>query len=738
LNADPRELRQRSGASIATVAILVTSGLAILLLGAGGFVGYHLLRAEEERELAALTEALADQASTGLALPLWNFDESQIRKATESVLRARPVASVEVLLPGPDHPLLVLSRGIAGDTALVPTRMPRQGLLSAQRGIRFSGEEVGKVTVLVSPEWMQTKLRRIRWVFLGMGAILAVAISGALYLLLWRLAIRPVRMLERFALQVEGHGLDVSPLAQERFWGELDSLRLSISRMVELLNIRYLALQAETARSEDGRLRFRTLVDTIPDLIWLKDAQGVYLSCNRMFERFFGATEAEIVGKTDYDFVPKELADHFRDCDRRAIAHGRPTQNEELIRFADDGHEVLLEATKTPMTDSDGKLVGVLGVGRDITERRAAEIERRRIDEALGNSRKLEALGVLSAGIAHNINNVLAVVLGAASSRETESVDPADRETFALISSTCRKGRDVVRSLTQFSKPTLTRKADFELHPMLREIRTLVGTTSRNLVEFKEDFAPLEVWIHGDEGSLSNSFLNLCLNSSHAMPGGGTLTLRTSIEPGDRVRIEVEDDGVGMEPQVLARALEPFFTTKEVGKGTGLGLSMTHGVVRAHGGELLLRSTPGEGTVATILLPVVPKPVAPEPAVPASVAPLRILVVDDDPDLRFLMARMLRIAGHFVETAGSGHEALESIARGDVPDLVVMDQNMPGMDGVRTLAEIRKIRPDLFVLISSGQLDLHEWDVFRQPRTGVLPKPFDLAELAAKISELHS
>jgi len=738
LNAAPELQEDRPRTSIAFIAILVTIGLALALLGCGGLIGYRMLRIQEETELQDLTKALADQAATGLALPMWNFDESQIRKATESVLRANPVASVEIFLPVSDKAILVLSRLSPRDTMLEQRQIPKDGLLRAEREVRFSGEEVGRVVVLVSPESMQAKLRRIRWIFLVMGAALAVTISGALYLLLWRLAIHPVQVLQRFAQQVKGDGSDASILADHRFPGELESLRVSISRMVELLNTRYLALQAETTRSEEGRVRFRTLVDTIPDLIWLKDAEGVYLSCNRMFEKFFGSTEAEIIGKTDFDFVPSALAEFFRDRDRHAITRGQPSRNEEWIRFADDGREVLLETTKTPMFDSEGKLVGVLGIGRDITDRHAAEIERRRIDEAMGNSRRLEALGVLSAGVAHNINNVLAAILGASSIRESESPDSVDRETFALISSTCRKGRDVVRSLTQFSKPTLAHKADFELHRCLREIRSLLASSTRNLVELKESFATGEIWIHGDEGSLSNSFLNLCLNSVQAMPGGGTLSLRTSIQTGNKVQIEVEDDGEGMDAVVLARAFEPFFTTKEIGTGTGLGLSMTHGVIRAHDGELLLRSAVGEGTVATILLPTVPRPRKSDPAPPFSGGPLRILLVDDDPDLRFLMARMLRIAGHAVETAESGQAALEEIAGGVVPDLVVMDQNMPGMDGVRTLAGIRELQPDLLVLISSGQPDIHEWDVFRQPNTGVISKPFDLGEIAAKISELRS
>jgi len=163
-------------------------------------------------------------------------------------------------------------------------------------------------------------------------------------------------------------------------------------------------------RQSEGR--FRTLLDTIPDLIWLKDAEGVYLSCNATFERFFGAIESEIVGKTDYDFVDRQQADFFRENDRKAMAAGKPTSNEEWITFADTGYRCLLLTTKTPMKGPEGETIGVLGVGRDISALRQAEEERLKLESQLFQAQKIESIGQLAGGVAHDFNNMLGVILG--------------------------------------------------------------------------------------------------------------------------------------------------------------------------------------------------------------------------------------------------------------------------------------------------------------------------------------
>jgi CheY-like chemotaxis protein len=206
------------------------------------------------------------------------------------------------------------------------------------------------------------------------------------------------------------------------------------------------------------------------------------------------------------------------------------------------------------------------------------------------------------------------------------------------------------------------------------------------------------------------------------------------------VELSVEDCGEGMAPAILARATEPFFTTKEIGKGTGLGLSMTHGVIKAHGGTLDIISSPGQGTTVKLRLPRIPAPVLVQPsAVPvASLGPLKVLLVDDDADIRFLVARMLKAAGLQVKSVAGGEEALAYLGTGALPDLIILDQNMPGMSGIQTLERIRILNAEVLILVSSGQPDIEEWACFQQPKVAVLSKPFEMEELLTKLARFSA
>ncbi|MEN9308949.1 MAG: hypothetical protein RL173_2881 [Fibrobacterota bacterium] len=736
-SAIPMSARGR-GISIASFMIAVIGFITLGMLSGLGAVGYGIFNTQGRALLLGTGSAMSEQAAIGLSLPLWNYDSVQVRKTAESVLRVDAVRGVVVRQGRNGSLAIAVYRDESGRILDWDRPMPRVDDQVHRRPVLFADESIGEVEVVMTTRPLEERLSVIRTWIIGLVLVVALLLSGTLYFLLWKIALRPIKILEQFSKHIDGETFDRSIVENTSFHGELDSLRASIIRMVGLLEDRFASLRQETRRYSESEKRFRTLVDTIPDLIWLKDYDGVYLSCNSMFERFFGATESEIVGKTDYDFVARELADFFREHDRAAMIADRPSHNEEWVVFADDGHKALLETTKTPMYDSDGKLVGVLGIGRDITARRQAEDERRALDERMNNTQKLEALGVLVAGVSHNINNVLAAILGSASLRENLATDPDDRETYAMISTATRRGRDVVKSLLQFSRPTLSERAPVEVNGLLAEVVKLYRSTSLDRVKIVEDLVSEPLWIQGDAGSITNSFMNLCINAFDAMPDGGTITVGSRPDGEDWVETWVRDSGTGMPPEVLARAMEPFFTTKEVGKGTGLGLSMTHGVVKVHGGRMEISNDPSGGCLVKIRLPRIPVPIDPASSFPVSSGvpdTLQILLVDDDPDIRFLVTRMLKANGHTVVSVAGGQDAIDRVASGPLPDLVIMDQNMPGLDGIRTMERLRETHPDLPILISSGQPDIQEWDCFKKPRVGVISKPFDMAELMGKLDE---
>ena len=615
----------------------------------------------------------------------------------------------------------------------------------------------------------------------------------------------------------------------------------------------------------DSPALLRTLIDAIPDLVWLKVAEGVYLDCNARFERFFGASKGAILGKTDYDFVSRELADFFREHDHLAMAAGHPTVNEEEITFADDGHREFIETIKTPIRGPDGKPVGVLGIGRDITERKGvadrlrvseqkfhqafhtapllaslsrlhdgmiidvnerycqilgfdreevlgrtstdlgifspgerarllshlgatrsvqnleimaqsksgrsipclfsaevinvgeetlllvmaldlrerktAEQLQRSLDAELYQVQKMDSLGSLAGGVAHDMNNVLAAIQAVTETlRARHAADPDLAKSLGIIEKAATRGRDLVKGLTHFARKDLREPEILDLNNLVREEMDLLSRTTLQKVSLVMDLeAPLGS-VLGERSMLASALMNLCVNALDAMPEGGALTLRTRNRPDGQVTLSVVDSGEGMPPGVATRAMEPFFTTKPMGKGTGLGLSMAYTIAKTHGGNLTIQSEPGMGTTVSLCLPATgdlgrPRsPAAPEPPLSGT---WKILLVDDDELILAAMPALIEAQGHRVTTASGGPEALTLLASGAQVDLVVLDLNMPGMNGTETLRHLREIRPDLPVILATGFLDERTRDLMvAEGKVWSLFKPYTMAQLLQKFREI--
>ena len=367
--------------------------------------------------------------------------------------------------------------------------------------------------------------------------------------------------------------------------------------------------------------------------------------------------------------------------------------------------------------------------------------EERRLEAERFQAKKLKAIETLSAGVAHNINNMLAVIMATNTTHQMLAQSAEDLKTCQIIESACKRGRDVVKSLVLFSRPFLSEAGPMDLHTLISEVHILLECNNQNHIKIVEALFPEPLWVHGSAGTLSSAIMNIALNAMDAMdevPEGGTLTIRTSVPEEGWIHVSVEDNGKGMTPEVLEQVMEPFFTTKSPGKGTGLGLSMVSGVINAHGGSMEISSQPTLGTVVALRLPRSPVPIQPpvdQPQTPPP-GPLSILLVDDDEDVRDLTRIMFKVGGLDANCAEGGKEALEYLRTHALPDLVILDQNMPGMDGVETMEAIRKLHIDLPILISSGRLDILDWECFKRPHVAILPKPFDVAELKDKLNKM--
>lgn len=518
---------------------------------------------------------------------------------------------------------------------------------------------------------------------------------------------------------------------------------VSLALVLALAGIAVLAREVRRRRRAEEAWReseglFRSLADAIPQMCWMADGDGWIFWYNQRWYEYTG-TRAEQMEGWGWRSVPDPAAlpDVMRAW-QASLATGRPFDMVIPLRGRDGTFRPFLTRVM-PVTDEAGRVQRWFGTSTDISERIRAEEERQRVMERATQAQRLEALGVLVAGVAHNFNNILSVIMGTASIQEDLATEASQRDALKVIGRACERGRSLVKSLTQFARPTRAQSVSLEANLLAAEVVQLVRSTSRKNIEIVEDFAQAPLWITGDPGSLGSAFMNICINGLDAMPEGGTLTIRTRVPGPDWVEVVIEDSGEGMTPEVLAHATEPFFTTRPVGQGAGLGLSMAHGVVRAHDGTLELDSAPGQGTQVRIRLPrlAVPELPAPVPAPLRSGLPAKVLLVDDEEDLRFLMTRMLRQAGVAqVQAVAGGRAALDLLRSGAVPELVILDQNMPDLDGIQTLALMRRSHPDLPVLIASGQPDVQEWDAFRQAHVAIIAKPFNLQEIQEKMAGL--
>ncbi len=524
--------------------------------------------------------------------------------------------------------------------------------------------------------------------------------------------------------------------------------QLAVQNMQQAKIIHELELsQQKLIQSET---HYRTLIETIPDLIWVKDPEGRYTYCNHGFELFFGASEAEIRGKTDYDFVDKEQADFFRYHDQNAIRQNVPCKNEETLTFAANGYQGQFETLKTPLRDADGNLLGVLGIGRDITERLKAEREKELLQEKLAHSQKMDAIGQLAGGIAHDFNNMLSGIKGAAELLEFVIQDnPKAEKYLEIIHSTTDRTASLIKKLLAFGRKGKQISSPVNLHSVLRDTLSILKSSIDRRITIETRLNASLKRVTGDPSQMQNSFLNLFINARDAMPDGGVLLVTTEnieldassaiehggLRPGQYILLSIQDSGSGIPEEIQPHIFEPFFTTKDTGKGTGLGLAAVYGTIKDHHGDISVKSTPGLGTIFSIFLPVAPS----EQHAHASrdndnVVPGKgtILLVDDEEIIRTTGTLLLEEIGYQVILAENGQEAVELYkAQKDAVDLIILDVVMPVMDGRDAYKQIRAMDPDVPIVISSGfAKDVSMSEILADGRTAFIMKPFNFAELS--------
>jgi two-component system cell cycle sensor histidine kinase/response regulator CckA len=474
----------------------------------------------------------------------------------------------------------------------------------------------------------------------------------------------------------------------------------------------------------------------------LAEADGTLLDANRAFAQFFGG--AVLKGRTLAEFVA--AGDRAAVAQRIAkVAGGGADTSAIELRAPQPQNERMAELFASPMPGGKAVLYLV-----DVTEQKALETK-------FAQSQKMQAVGQLAGGVAHDFNNLLTVIIGNCEFllMRHPAGDPSFKELNEVHQNALRAAT-LVGQLLAFSRKQTMQPKVLAPSDVVGELAQMLRRLLREGIALKVE-KDENLWsVHADEAQLSNALINLVVNARDAMPDNGTVTIRLSNEtvattsslgsaimpPGDYVRLEVADTGVGMSKEIQSKIFDPFFTTKPVGQGTGLGLATVYGIVKQSGGFIDVRSEVGKGTSFFIYLPRH----AGEAAATVEAAPAArdvtgqdtILLVEDEEAVRSFAARALRMRGYNVLEAGGGEEALEIVQGGAEIHLIITDVVMPNMDGPTMVKHVKKLKPELPVIFMSGYAE----EAFRRDEGAgdihFLPKPFGLKQLAAKVKDVLS
>ncbi len=514
-----------------------------------------------------------------------------------------------------------------------------------------------------------------------------------------------------------------------------------------------------TARREAEQvLRLRSAaLEAAANAVVITDRDGLIELANPAFTALSGWELPEVAGRNPRDFLKSGQHDAaFYRGMWTTIASGRVWRG-EVVNRRKDGVARTEEMTITPLHNARGEITHYIAIKQDITEQK--EIESR-----LQQSQRVEAIGTLAGGIAHDLNNILAPILLVGGVLRERLPNPEDRDILELAQSSAQRGADIVRQLLTFSRGQQGQRSELQVRHLIKEMLGIMRETFPREIGIHSQ-VPADLWpVVADPTQLHQVLLNLGVNARDAMPEGGRLTLSARnlvLAPGDPVlplgapagpyvAVEVQDTGHGIPPEVRQRIFDPFFTTKPVGKGTGLGLSTVLGIVRSHGGFITVDSTPGAGTTFRVFLPCNSEGVtgaraeAPEEAraiAAAEAAPgagLTILVVDDESSIRETTRRLLEGRGYRVLTATDGAEAatLYQKNRDDVA-LVLTDLMMPVMSGLALIRVLRSLAPELAIIATSGVSDEDQGrELGLLGVTELLPKPVEVPTLLATIQRL--
>lgn len=540
--------------------------------------------------------------------------------------------------------------------------------------------------------------------------MVSVTLLGFVFYLFSKTIVTPIRSLAVVMRKVKEGNFD-----ERFFWAG--------NKKDELIRYGYhFNTMLDTLQQNENLLR--TLIEVLPDLIWLKSPKGEYMLCNLRFERFFGAKQKDIIGKTDYDFLDKKAADFFTEKDQAAIRANKPCINEEEIVYADDGHKEHLETIKTPVFDAEGNLKGVLGIARDITERKKSEAEKIEVYLALEEHKKLALVGKIAGKMAHDFNNVLGIIMGQSELGLFKCKEPETLKILKRIFDQSLRGKNLTKNLVAFAKD---QEPKYECFYINEKIELVLSLLKKDLegIEIRREGVSENIELLADPGMMEHCFVNIFQNSIHALSKSKNPFISVQLRQTDgTVVVAIGDNGCGIPEAHIERIFEPSFSLKGSRdfmdsydssiKGSGYGMANVNKYIELHKGKITVRSQVNIGTTVELSFPLIRKNLTNEEKIilknggcPSN---KRILLVEDEIQIAEVQRFVLTSdpCNHIVDVAHTGETALKLLDENEY-DLISLDYILPGkMHGKNLYDHIRSTNKTIPILFISGNIEFLE------------------------------
>ncbi|MEQ8223465.1 MAG: response regulator [Candidatus Eremiobacterota bacterium] len=504
---------------------------------------------------------------------------------------------------------------------------------------------------------------------------------------------------------------------------------------------------------KESEEKYRTIFESFVDVYYRTDMDGIIALISPSIKSYCGYEPEELTGLPIKSICP-DISQY--DILLRDLYNSHVVKDYEIKLKSKDEREIYFSANTHIVFSEDDVPLAIEGVLRDITERKKAEEDKKKLESQLRQKQKMEAIGTLAGGIAHDFNNILSAVIGFTYLALKEI--PEGSKVYSNLEEVIQasyRATDLVKQILAFSRQSEQEKMPVQINVIVKEVLKLLRASLPATVEIRQKLGGGPYTVIADTIQIHQLLMNLCTNAFYAMrEKGGIMEVSLSnfdmdinnavlyegLKSGPYVKLVVKDTGHGIEPDILEHIFEPYFTTKDPGEGTGLGLSVVHGIVRSHGGDIIVNSQPGKGTVFEVLLPridtEVPQKVSFAENLPGGTE--NILFVDDDRKLVYLGKKMLEDLGYTVIALSSSSDALDIFKNEpDKFDIIITDQTMPEKTGIDLVKNILSIRPDLPVILSTGYSDMITAE--KAKKIGVREftmKPFDIRVMAKLIRKV--